>query len=82
VEAASALGRIHSIPNEVVPVLISCLSSEDPNLRVAAADSLSAFGREAVEAMPPIKNLLHDSNGVVRAAATNALERILKSVNQ
>ena len=53
-----------------MPVLIEALGSRDPDVRVAATDSLGRFGRGAKTAIPALKTLRKDSKARVRDRAT------------
>jgi hypothetical protein len=72
--AIVALGRIHSNPDAVVPLLIPFLTNDDYNEEVAIA--LGNYGGEASEAFPKIVPLLHAGDGHTRRAARAALKKI------
>jgi hypothetical protein len=69
-----SLGRIHSEPETVIPLLIQYL--DDDNLDVPAANALAEFGGLARAAVPKLLPLLHASDDDDRAAARAALKKI------
>ncbi|HWY74483.1 MAG TPA: HEAT repeat domain-containing protein [Verrucomicrobiae bacterium] len=72
--AISALGKIHSEPETVIPLLIQYL--DDDNLDVAAANALAEFGSLAKPAVPKLLPLLHVKDDDDQAAARAALKKI------
>ena len=71
--AISALGRIHSDPDVVIPLLIGYL--EDDNLNDEAALALANYGSLAKAAVPKIIPLLHAQDKDAQAAAKDALKK-------
>lgn len=69
--AAAALGRVGA---PAVPSLVEMLSSEDPDLRQAAAGVLGAIADH--RAVPPLTARLADPDPNVRGAAADALGKI------
>jgi HEAT repeat protein len=74
VAAISALGKIRSEPETVVPLLIQYL--DDENLDVSAAKALGEFGSLAKPAIPKLLPLLRAKDDDDQAAATEALKKI------
>jgi len=72
--AITSLGKIHSEPETVIPLLIPYL--EDDNLDVAAASALAEFGSLAKSAVPKLLPLLHAKDDDDQAAAREALLKI------
>jgi HEAT repeat protein len=72
--AIQSLGRIHSNPDVVIPLLVSCLTNDDSN--EAAAYALANFGSVAREAFPKLVPLLKNGDPHVRSAARTALKKI------
>ncbi|MGA2749294.1 MAG: HEAT repeat domain-containing protein [Verrucomicrobiota bacterium] len=70
----SALGRIHSKPDVVIPILISFLTNDD--LNDEAATALANYGSLAKVAVPKIIPLLKARDKEARAAARAALKQI------
>jgi hypothetical protein len=70
----TSLGKIHSDPDTVIPVLIPYL--EDENLDAAAANALAEFGSLAKAAVPKLLPLLHAQDDDDQVAAQNALLKI------
>ncbi len=66
-EGAARLGR------DAAPGLARCLSSEDPDLRAAAADLLGRLGAAAETVIPQLRDALRDQEPRVRMAAALAL---------
>jgi HEAT repeat protein len=66
--------------SEVLQILISTLSLNDVGLQSAAAHTLGNLGSQAKPAIPELQKLLQAPGGYVRAAATNALQRIAPEV--
>jgi PBS lyase HEAT-like repeat-containing protein len=72
--AIQSLGRIHSNPDVVLPLLVPCLTNDD--LNEDAAIALGNFGSVAREAFPKIVPLLKNGDPHVRVAARTALKKI------
>ena len=70
----AALGKIHSDPQVVIPLLIGYL--EDENLNEEAALALANYGSRAKVAVPKIIPMLHAKDKGARFAATKALKQI------
>ncbi len=75
-DAISALGRIHSESDRVIPALTNALSSTNEETRVRAIAAIQEFGREAASSVPALQCALRDQSGYVRRYATNALKFI------
>jgi hypothetical protein len=69
-----ALGKIHSEPQVVIPLLIGYL--EDEHLNDEAALALANYGSLAKAAVPKIVPMLHAQDKDARYAATKALRQI------
>ena len=74
--AARALGRIGSDSAVAAPKIAAMLSSESPELRLAAAEALGDLGPVARDFAPLLKARLKDDDQYVRAHAAIALSRI------
>jgi HEAT repeat protein len=72
--AVVALGKIHSDPETVIPLLTTCL--DDDNLNDEAATALGYFGSLAKPAVPKIIPLLNVPDDDTRTAAAEALTKI------
>ena len=72
--AIDALGKIHSDPEVVIPLLIGYL--DDDSVNDEAALALGNYGSLAKAAVPKIIPLLRASDKDARAAAAAALEKI------
>jgi len=72
--AIAALGKIHSDPDVVIPLLIPYLAKDDVNDEAATA--LGNYGSLAREAFPKIVPLLHAKDKDARSAARIALKKI------
>jgi len=72
--AISALGKIHSEPDMVIPLLMPYRTNDD--LNDEAATALGNYGSLAKEAFPKIVPLLHAQDDDARAAARVALKQI------
>ena len=72
--AISALGKIHSDPEFVIPLLIGYL--DDEGLNDEAALALANYGSLAKVAVPKIIPLLHAPDKDAQAAAAEALKKI------
>jgi HEAT repeat protein len=66
-----ALGKIHSDPDRVIPLLISCL--DDDRVTDEAATALGNYGSVAKAAVPKLIPLVHAPDPDTQAAARNAL---------
>lgn len=80
-EAIRVLGQIHQEPERVIPILVELLaklqSPQHPiGMRIDTIRALRQFGAQAKPAVPKLVELLSDSTGLVRSAATNALKQI------
>jgi hypothetical protein len=71
--AAEALGRIGAA---AVPQLVAALRSEDPEVRLKAAEVLGRMGPEAAEAVEELVRLVDDPDVRVRKAAIRTLGQI------
>ena len=74
--AATALWRIAGERELVIPVLRQALGSRDGSEQAQAAELLGEMGPHAAVAVPDLVEGLTDPARKVRAACTNALERI------
>jgi HEAT repeat protein len=72
--AIAALGKIHSEPETVIPLLIPYL--DDENVNDEAADALANYGRLAKPAVPKLIPLLKARDKDAREAAQKALVKI------
>ncbi len=72
--AIQALGKIHSDPEVVIPLLIGYL--DDDSVNDEAALALANYGSLAKAAVPKIVPLLHALDKDARVAAEKALKRI------
>jgi HEAT repeat protein len=72
--AIQALGKIHSDPDVVIPLLVTYL--DDDSLNDEAAAALGNFGSLAKGAIPKIMPLLHAKDKDAQAAAKEALKKI------
>lgn len=70
------LGKIHSNPDLVVPVLTDHLTNSSTYSRQAAARALGEFGPDAKPAFGEIAKLLNDEKSLVRESASNSLKKI------
>jgi HEAT repeat protein len=62
---------------KIVPILVKVTESEDPRVRHAATTFLGMLGPEAVEALPALRALAHNSqDAAVRSAAEGAIQSI------
>lgn len=71
--ASDALRRIGQ---PAVRSLIPLLSDSDEGLRLQAIQILAGIGPEAVDAVPALRNALHDRNPLIRKWAARALGQI------
>src|SRR5262249_9760520 len=69
-----ALGKIHSEPEGVIPLLIGYL--EEENLNDEAARALANYGGQAKAAAPKIIPMLQAKDKDARAAGAKALKQI------
>ena len=74
--ATSSLQERIDEKETVVPVLVEALKDEDTYVRRDAARALGHFGREAKEAVLPLRERLRDKEPSVRKAAAQALQQI------
>jgi HEAT repeat protein len=72
--AIRALGKIHSDPDVVIPLLIPYLTNDEVN--DDAATALANYGKLAKAAVPNIIPLLHAKDDDARKAARVALKKI------
>jgi HEAT repeat protein len=72
--AVGALGKIHSDPDDVIPLLMGCLDDDDLNDHAALA--LGRFGALSKAAIPKLIPLLNGSGKEIRYAARVALKQI------
>ncbi len=72
--AILALGKIHSDPNVMIPLLIGYL--DDESLNDEAALALANYGSLAKPAVPKLIPMLHASDKDARTAAEQALRKI------
>jgi len=72
--AISALGKIQSDPDVVIPLLIRCL--DDPSVNDEAATALANYGPLARAAVPKLIPLLQAPDDDARLAARKALLKI------
>jgi len=60
-----------------VTPLIECLKDNNMTVRLVACNILGNIGRDAADALPPLRELAKDgSNQAVQNAASNAVRRI------
>jgi len=60
-----------------VTPLIECLKDSNVTVRLLACNLLGNIGRDAADALPPLRELAKDgSNQAVQNAASNAVRRI------
>lgn len=72
--AVSSLGKIHSEPETVIPLLIRCL--DDDRINAQAASALGEFGSLAKPAVPKLLPMLQARDKDDRRAARDALLKI------
>ena len=65
-----------SDPAILIPIYKRCLTDPFFNIRWRAVFELGNIGKAAESAVPALQKLDHDSNRVIRQAATNALQKI------
>ncbi|HAH46875.1 MAG TPA: hypothetical protein DCM07_18895 [Planctomycetaceae bacterium] len=77
----SAAGHILMIDpskaDELLPILIESLKSDDFGIRCQSAWLLGQLGELAKEAVPALKRLLNDENSSVRSVAADAIESVI-----
>ncbi len=78
--AATMLKCFGDQTERVVPELVQCLNSSDPELQVAAIASLGHFAKKAESAAPNLTLKLEVPDRRIRLEATNALRRIAPEV--
>ena len=71
--AATALGKIGAVSEDVIPALIEALESDDWSMRVRVAEALGRIGPMAIEASDALTRLLRDKDDDVQLAAAYAL---------
>ena len=70
------------VAEKAVPLLIKLLKDEDQGVRINAAIALGVIGKKAKkakDAIPALKELENDESAEVRAAASEAIEKILQT---
>jgi HEAT repeat protein len=72
IAAANALGRFAVEPSLGVPALVHTLE-DDPQARMAAVVALRAFGRDALPAVPLLKNFINISGPLATEAAATLM---------
>ena len=72
--AAVSLARIHAKPDELIPMLVKNLDTEE--LREHAAKALGEYGSAATSAVPKLRGLLRIQDKDLRQAVTGALRKI------
>ena len=75
-DAAVALGRIGTNPEEAVPVLTSALDDPWAKVRAAAAEALLSFGRDAKPALEKLRELEGSDYASIRKPAKAAIDAI------
>jgi HEAT repeat protein len=70
---ASAMLSLLGVGQPAVPHVIPLLYDPDPKVRFGAVKAIQLLGPEAKEAIPDLKELLHDENRHVRQASGQAL---------
>jgi hypothetical protein len=73
-DAARYLGEMGSAG---VPLLLRLLSDADSMVRFRAASALGAIGRDAIDALPALEELLQDENPQVQREARRVIGTIL-----
>ncbi len=74
--AIESLGRVHTDPNTVVPILIKLLSDQDSGVRIWTANALRDLGGDAEAVVPRLFELLKDRDSGVRRTAADAINKI------
>jgi HEAT repeat protein len=74
--AVVTLGQMKSLPDLVIPALISAADSPELVVRLFASFYLGSFGPAAKSAVPILSSLTNDPDGSVRFAAVRALQQI------
>src|SRR5258708_2737676 len=77
--AISSLGKIHSDPETIIPLLVSYL--DDKELNAEAATALGDFGALAKVAVPKLTPLLKIPDKDLHHAVVEALQKIDPSTN-
>jgi hypothetical protein len=78
--ASETLGHLKLETQLVVPALIEIAQTSDPISQSWAISTISAFGTNALAAVPVLLPALSSTNALVRDAATNALLEIAPEV--
>jgi hypothetical protein len=77
----SAIGHVLMIDptnaDELLPVLLKALESDDFGIRCQAAWLLGELGELAEEAVPKLKRMLDDDDSCIRRVASEALQEIM-----
>lgn len=76
--AATALGRIGVVNDDVLPALIDALSSESGFVRTQAARALREIGKDARPAIPALVKALEDDNYWVVDGALGVLAKTVR----
>lgn len=73
--AATALGRLSTVSDRIVPLLIKALTDRATGVRETAAKALGQLGAEAKEAVPALTKVFtnHSENSSLRTIAIEAL---------
>ena len=72
--AIVALGELRS--PDAVPLLIGLLDSDERAIRIATIETLQKIGKDAVSAVPKLRQLVEEGSEVERPAALTALSQI------
>jgi HEAT repeat protein len=67
---------VAQLGDQAIPILVSYLGHEQPDIRRWAAMALGEIGPSARDAIPPLLDALHDENAGVRDAVRQAVDRI------
>jgi HEAT repeat protein len=74
---ARTLGKIApKQPNVVVPALAEQLTAQDLDLRIAVAEALKHYGKDAIKAVPALVNMVSRGDAESRVAMLDALAAI------
>ena len=68
--ASTALGKA------ALPKLLKCLTTDDPEVKIAVALAVRRLGKDAASAGPALVKLLADPNERVQGAAATALSKV------
>lgn len=68
--------RIQDVRDAWIKQLVEAMNYKEPAVRRWAAQKLGEFGVNAIEAIPVLRELEHDSDSNVRAAAADAIKKI------